>query len=113
MSRATPGQHTALHMTLVDVAMQRDWPPRSGQLQGPSAWWELTVAAYDRLQQRPAVLMPAIDGLGFDGNGLDFVRGPRRRRNLNVAEISEIVEYLRAWAIDQGVTLHVPEEKAA
>lgn len=96
-------------MALIDVSMHQDWPPGSGKLQGPSAWWELFVAAYDRLQKREAELMPAIDGVGFDGNGFDFVRGPRRRRKLNTAEIGEIIEYVKAWSAERGV----PERRAA
>jgi hypothetical protein len=113
MPRATPEQHAALQMLLVDISLAQDWPPGSGKLHGPSVWWELIVAAYDRLQKREAELLPAIDGEGFDGNGLDFARGPRRRRRLNIAEIGEIIEYASAWAAERGIPRHRPERKAA
>jgi hypothetical protein len=106
MPRATPGQHAALQMLLEDVALQQDWPVGSGKLHGPAKWWELLAAAYDRTQKNAVELLPAIDGVGFDGNGLDFVRGPRRRRRLNIAEIGEIIEFIRAWAIaERGLQL--------
>lgn len=108
MRRASPQQHAALQAVLEDIAKGLKW---SGQYVGPSSWWELIIAAFDRLQKGEAVLLPAIDGLGFDGNGFDFVRGPRRRRQLNNQEIGEIIEYSRAFAIDKGVKLR--EFKAA
>lgn len=113
MRRASPDQHSALHMVLIDIAMQKDWPPGSGNLHGPTKWWQLIVAAYDRLSKEDLEVLPAIDGVGFDGNGFDFVRGERRRRQLNSIEIGEIIEYAQAWAIDQGVRLNESKRKAA
>jgi hypothetical protein len=103
MPRATPGQHALLQATLEDIARQVPWPPKSDSLIGPKKWWELIIAAYDRTQKHECELLPAIDGIGFNGEGMDFVRGARRRRNLNIAEIGEIIEYARAWGVDRGV----------
>lgn len=106
--RASPEQHAALQGVLEDIALQVLW---GGQLRGVPTWWELIVAAYDRLKKDEAELLPAIDGRGFDGNGMDFVRGARRRRHLNDHEISEIIEFARAWAIDHNVKLRDFSEK--
>ncbi len=118
MPRATGPQHAGLQMILEDIARQQDWPIGSGKLHGPNWWWQLLIAAHDRTQKpSDAELVPAIDGIGYDGRGFDFVRGARQRRNLNIAEIGEIKEYIRAWAIvDRGLKLREPkqeEEQAA
>jgi hypothetical protein len=112
MPRATPAQHAALQMVLIDIALQLKWPPGSkGKLRGPSFWWQLIIAAYDRMKKLECELVPAIDGIGFDGRGFDFVRGERRRRQLNNVEIGEIIEYTNAWAVEHGVTRR--QQKAA
>lgn len=114
MPRATGAQHAGLQMILEDVARQQDWPIGSGRLHGPSKWWQLLIAAYDRTQKpSDAELLPAIDGVGYDGRGFDFVRGPRQRRSLNIAEIGEIKEFIRAWAVgDRLLALREPKSEA-
>lgn len=114
MPRATGPQHAGLQMVLEDIACQQDWPIGSGALHGPGKWWQLLIAAYDRTQKpSDAELLPAIDGVGYDGAGLDFVRGPRQRRSLNIAEIGEIKEYIRAWAVgDRLLELREPRQTA-
>lgn len=111
MPRATAEQHGALQAVLEDIALQKDWPPGSGNFRGPRKWWPLVVAAFDRLKEQEVEILPAIDGIGFDGNGFDIVRGERLRRNVNNVEVSEIIEYARAWAIDQGVKLREFKDK--
>lgn len=113
MPRALPEQHAVLEFVLEDVSRQLCWPKGGGALHGQSWWWQMIVASYDRLKGEECELVPAIDGKGFDGHGYDFVRGERRRRKLNNKEISEIIEYARAFAIDHGVKLSEPKERQA
>lgn len=63
----------------------------------------MIVASFDRLKGSECELVEALDGVGFDGRGFDFVRGERRRRQLNNVEISEIIEYANAFAAEHGV----------
>lgn len=93
--------------------MQLPWPPNSARLIGVTKWWELIIAAFDRLQRHECEVLPAIDDIGFDGNGVDFVRGPRRRRNLNNVEISDIIEYARAFGVSKDVKFREFEKAAA
>ncbi len=111
MRRASQTQHAALQATLEDIARQLPWPPSSSDLHGVPTWWELICAAFDRLQKQEAALLPAIDGEGFDGNGFDFVRGPRRRRKVNSVEISDIIEFARAFGVERGVVFREFEPK--
>lgn len=122
LRRARAAQHAVLQRALEDMAMQLSWPPKEMRalwpnvkpgLHGPDWWWEMIIPAFDRLKKEEAQLMPAIDGMGFDGRGLDFVRGARRRRSLNDVEISEIIEYARAFGVDHGVKFREFEKRAA
>lgn len=124
LRRATPEQHGALQMSLEDIATQLLWPipevlarfPWSGppQLHGVQWWWEMIIVAFDRLTQaEQGEMVPAIDGQGFDGRGVDFVRGARLRRQLNDREISELIEYANAFAADNGVRRRNKNREAA
>lgn len=114
LHRASGGQHAALEMALEDIALQLMWPtpeilarfPHSGPpvLRGVSWWWQMLILAFDRLNDDgECEIAPALDGYGFDGRGMDFVRGPRLRRGLNSVEISPIIEYVNAFAAGHGV----------
>jgi hypothetical protein len=122
LRRASPEQHSALQMALEDVALQLLWPtpevlerfPHSGppMLRGVSWWWQKFIQAYDRMKhEEDFELSPAIDGIGFDGRGLDMVRGPRLRRSLNDVEISSIIEYVNAFGAERGVKRRRPAKK--
>ena len=111
LRRASPEQHAALEMSLEDLALQLPWPPANPALHGVTWWWQMIIAAFDRLKGSECELAPAIDGIGFDGRGFDFVRGERRRRQLNNVEIGEIIEYTNAFAAEHGVKRR--REKAA
>lgn len=124
IQRAHAGQHSALQMALEDVALQLKFPtpdilarfPQSGppMLRSPRWWFQKFIQAYDRMKhQEDFELSPAIDGIGFDGRGLDMVRGPRLRRSLNNVEISSIIEYVNAYAAEHEVKRRNPEKKAA
>lgn len=111
-------------MALEDIALQVKWPtpeilkrfPHLGppQLEGVSRWWQRLILAYDRLKHAEDFeLTPAVDGIGFDGRGLDVVRGARLRRSLNNAEIGSIIEYINAFAAEHDVKRRRPAKEAA
>lgn len=113
-------KHAPLHGVLEDLALQLVWPTPEiaplfphikPELHGPDWWWQKIVLAFDRLKGEEFELSPAIDGRGFDGNGLDLVRGARLRRSINSVEVSEMIEYARAFAIEHGVKLREFESK--
>jgi len=96
-------QNDALHAKLTDIAEQLDWPRGSGQKLSVEQWKRLCLAAWERTQGRSAEVFPALDGHGFD-----VVY--RRSSRLNKSEASELLEYLTAWATDNNVVLHDPDE---
>jgi hypothetical protein len=99
----TPEQNDALHATLADIAAQRDWPRGTGQMLTVEQWKRLMVAAWERTEGRRAEIFPAVDG-----QGIDVVY--QRTSRLNKHEASELIEYVKAWAITEGVVLHDPQE---
>lgn len=124
LRRASAEQHEALQMALMDIALQLPWPtpailrrfPNSGppRLRGVTWWWQMMIQAFDRAKDAEDFEMaPAVDGLGFDGRGMDFVRGARKRRKVNSVEISEMIEYVNAFAAEHGVQRRKKERKAA
>lgn len=124
MPLATPEQHGALQMALEDISLQLLWPipevlerfPQSGppRLHGVSWWWLMIIQAFDRMKHaEESEMAPAIDGLGFDGRGMDFLRPGRKRRRLNNVEMSEIIEYTNAFAAQNGVERRRRKEKVA
>lgn len=124
LRRASPEQHAALQAPLEDISLQLLWPtpaflkkyPNAGKaaLHGVNWWWQMLIQAYDRLKRAEDFEMaPALDGIGFDGRGYDFVRGARLRRALNDHEIGEIIEYVRAFGVEHGVRFREFKEKRA
>lgn len=93
-------QNAKLHALLHDVASQKQW---AGKWLDIEAWKRLFVAAWERSEGRPAEFYPAIDGVGFD-----VVY--RRTSRMNKNEMTELIEYATAWAVQNGVQL---QEEAA
>lgn len=123
LRRAAPAQHAALQMVLEDIALQVAWPTHElrerfphvkPMLHGVQWWWEMGIQAFDRLTpDEGGDMAPALDGQGFDGRGFDFVRGARKRRQLNDHEISKVIEYFNAFAAGHQVKRRRKEKVAA
>ena len=90
-------QNARLHALLSDIAEQKQW---AGKSLDTESWKRLIVAAWSRTGGG-AEIVPAIDGAGFD---VIY----RRTSRMTKQEMSELIEYATAWAIDQGITLHDP-----
>jgi hypothetical protein len=88
-------QNDKLHALLHDISTQKQW---AGQWLDIEASKRLMTAAWERSNGRAAEIYPALDQAGFD-----VVY--RRTSRMNKAELSELIEFATAWAIEQGVTL--------
>lgn len=91
-------QNARLHALLSDIAEQKQW---AGKLLDVESWKRLIVAAWSRANAGAMEVIPAIDGHGFDVLY-------RKTSRLTKQEMSELIEYATAWAIDQGIELHDP-----
>lgn len=56
-------QNAKLHAMLHDISRQKQW---AGKWLDIEDWKRLMVAAWCRVNKESAILMPAIDGQGFD-----------------------------------------------
>lgn len=104
IQRSTNDQLAALNAICGDISKQRDWPRGSGQMLDGGRWKRLIVAAWERAQGNLVDFYPAIDGEGFD---IVF----RRTSRLSKQETSDLIEFARAWAANEGVTLREPKKR--
>jgi len=88
-------QNALLHALIQEIAKSVKW---AGSLREVDTWKRLLTAAWLRARGEPIEMLPAIDG-----NGVDIVF--RRTADLTIPEMNELIDYIQAWAIDQGVDL--------
>ncbi len=91
-------QNSRLHATIQDIAEQKEW---AGKKLDAESWKRLLVAAWCRANKQGADVVPALDGHGFD---VIY----RRTSRMSKQEMSELLEFVTAWAIEQGIQLHDP-----
>lgn len=80
-------QNALLHALLTDIAGRRQW---AGQSWDCEDWKRLLTAAWMRTRNEAAVMLPALDGKGFEVLY-------RRTSRLTKAECAELIEYIQAW----------------
>lgn len=95
----TPRQHAAVESVYKDLAEQLDWPRGSGIKRTPYQWHQLAMGAFAEEQGWKPEFLPALNGSGF----LMAIRTKQSR--LTKRQGSELIEFARAWAIDNGVRL--------
>jgi hypothetical protein len=88
-------QNALLHALIQEISKSVTW---AGSLREVDTWKRLLTAAWLRARGEPIEMLPAIDG-----NGVDIVF--RRTADLTIPEMNELIDYIQAWAIDQGVDL--------
>lgn len=91
-------QSNAFHAICHDFSQQLDWPRGSGVKIDTIPWKRLLIAAWERTHGRRAEIYPALDGQGFD-----VVY--RRSSRLSKHEMSELIEFARAWGAENGAVL--------
>lgn len=92
IKRSLP-QNAKLHALITDISLSIPW---AGQKRDVEVWKRLLTAAWLRARGEPLEMLPALDG-----HGIDIVF--RRTSELTVNEMIELIEYVQAWAVDQGV----------
>lgn len=91
----TLDQNAKLHALIGDVADKVVW---ANKLQSVETWKRLLTAAWLRARGEPVEMLPSIDG-----HGVDIVFRPTSK--LTVEEMSEFIEYVQAWAVEQGIEI--------
>jgi len=88
-------QNAKLHAMISRISKSVMW---AGEYLDIDDWKRLLTAAWMRANNQQALIVPALDGKGFDVLY-------KRTSKLSVGECSELIEYITAWAIDKGVIL--------
>jgi hypothetical protein len=86
-------QNAKIHALIQEISRIVVW---AGKLQEVETWKRLLTAAWLRARGEPVEMLPAIDGYG-----VDVVFRPTSK--LTVEEMSEFIEYVQAWAVEQGI----------
>ena len=91
----TLDQNAKIHALIQRISQKVVW---AGKLQEVETWKRLLTAAWLRARGEPVEMLPAIDGFG-----VDVVFRPTSK--LTVEEMSEFIEYVTAWAVEQGIQI--------
>lgn len=86
-------QNAKFHAMLSDISDQFEW---AGQKLDIESWKRLLVAAWMRTRGQASLIVPALDGIGFD---VIY----KRTSELSRAEMYELTEYTVAWATEKGI----------
>jgi len=94
LATRSDAQNRLLHSRIRDVSKHlRDW---RGVPMDDEDWKRMLIAAWCRVHNEPARMVPALDGHGFEVLY-------RRSSKLSRAECADLSEYILAWGTDQGV----------
>ena len=84
-------QNALLHALLSEISESTPW---AGQLRDLETWKRLLTCAWMRATGQGVEMLPALDGHGFDVLY-------RRTSQLDVAEMTELIEYVQCWHVTQ------------
>lgn len=93
-------QNRCLHAALSDLARQAEW---KGQKLAPGIWKRLCVAAWMRENGQNPMMVPALDGQGFD---IIY----ERTSKLSVRDCSSLTEWIYALGSELGVRFTTKDE---
>lgn len=94
-AKRTPEQNAGLHAVLTDILKQMEW---NGERLSKEEWKRLLTAGWMKATGRRAKMVRALDG-----QGIEVLY--QRTSELSKSECSELLEFITAWAVDQGVRL--------
>ena len=84
-------QNALLHAELQEVSERMKW---AGEFRSVDDWKRLLTAAWMRATDRKVVLLPAVDGSGFDVLY-------QRTSTLTKSEMTDLCAYIQAWKADR------------
>jgi hypothetical protein len=89
--RRNNSQNALLHATLADIASRREWAGRKWDV---LTWKRLLTAAWLRTRGEQVLMVPALDGHGFD---VVF----EHTSKLSKADMAELIDFIQAWEAQQ------------
>jgi hypothetical protein len=96
-------ENNLLHALIDEISRKLEW---AGKKRDPEIWKRLLVAAWCRVHGESVEILPALDG-----HGVDIV--PARTSKLSRKECADLIEYVTAWGIEQGIEWAEYERTAA
>lgn len=103
----TPEQHAAVEVVYGELAKQIDWPRGSGVMRTPWEWHQLMLAAFAEEQGWNPTFLPSLTGKGF------VMTTRQKQSRLTKRQGSELIEFAKSWAVQNGAVLSEPERQAA
>lgn len=97
-SKRSDAANARLHALLSDIAQQKQW---AGQWLDVEDWKRLCTSAWLRTRNQSVRMLPAIDG-----QGIDILY--QRTSELSGAEVSELMSFVEAWGVENGVEFKEP-----
>jgi hypothetical protein len=89
--KRSTSQNALLHAMLQDISQRREWAGRKWDV---LTWKRLLTAAWLRAKGQQVLVVPALDGHGFD---VVFEHTSR----LSKAEMTDLIEFITAWEAQQ------------
>lgn len=93
--KRSDAENRLLHALLGQIASTQEW---AGKKRDIEVWKRLLVASWLRARGESVEILPALDG-----HGVDVVF--RRTSDLSKGECAELIDYVQAWAADQGIEM--------
>ena len=100
-----PDQHAAVEAVYTELSKQIDWPRGSGIMRTPWDWHQLMLSAFAEEQGWKPQFLPALNGSGL------VMTTRQKQSRLTVKQGAELKHFARAWAIEQGAELNIPERE--
>lgn len=92
-------ENAMLHALLTQISRKAEWAGKKHEVE---TWKRLLTAAWCRARGECVEVLPALDG-----HGVDIVF--RKTSQLTRSECSELIEFVQAWAVHNGVEFSAPE----
>ena len=99
--KRSDAENRLLHALLTHIARSQEW---AGKTRDVEVWKRLLVASWLRARGESVEILPALDG-----HGVDVVF--RRTSDLSKSECAELIDYINAWATEQGIYLPAQGER--
>jgi hypothetical protein len=96
-------ENNLLHALIDEISRKVEW---AGKKRDPEIWKRLLVSSWCRVHGEAVEILPALDG-----HGVDIV--PARTSKLSRKECADLIEYVYAWGVEQGIEWQEHERMAA
>ena len=98
IQQRTERQNNKFHGACTLLSKSQEWPEGSGLKRSVKFWKLMLVNCWQRAHGREAAAVPALDGIGEDGCGVDFIHTSK----FPVQEMDALIAYAENWMAVHG-----------